>query len=187
LFVKRELFRVVFPISSTTSTVALSRRKCRRQAKRTHFQKSGGGDVDIYVYYYHNTPMHNAVFRFTVHPSSGLPIYRQVMDQVCALIAGGRLTPGDLLPSVRQLAAELQVNMMTISKAYARLEADGVIERVRGTGMRVKPTSVQGSAAERQEEVRPLVEQAVIRARQLQLTNEQFNHIVQSVLKEHKP
>ncbi len=131
--------------------------------------------------------MHNAAFRFTVRPSSGLPIYRQVMDQVCALIAGGRMAPGDLLPSVRQLAAELQVNMMTISKAYARLEADGVIERVRGTGMRVPPATIRGSVAQRQQELRPLVEQAVVRARQLQLGDEQFNHIVQSVLKEHKP
>jgi GntR family transcriptional regulator len=131
--------------------------------------------------------MHKTALQFTVHPSSGLPIYRQVMDQVRALIAGGRLTPGDLLPSVRQLAAELQVNMMTISKAYARLEADGVIERVRGTGMRVRPISAQGSLAERQEEVRPLVEQALIRARQLQLNDEQFNQLVQSILKEAKP
>jgi len=131
--------------------------------------------------------MHDAAFRFTVHPSSGVPIYRQVMDQVCALIAGGRLAPGEMLPSVRQLAAELQVNMMTISKAYARLEADGVIERVRGTGMRVRPMAARGSLADRREELRPLVEQAVIRARQLQLDDEQVIAIVRSILEEHQP
>jgi len=131
--------------------------------------------------------MHDAAFRFTVHPSSGVPIYRQVMDQVCALIAGGRLAPGEMLPSVRQLAAELQVNMMPISKAYARLEADGVIERVRGTGMRVRPMAARGSLADRREELRPLVEQAVIRARQLQLDDEQVIAIVRSILEEHQP
>lgn len=131
--------------------------------------------------------MHDAAFRFTVHPSSGVPIYRQVMDQVCALIAGGRLAPGELLPSVRQLAAELQVNMMTISKAYARLEAEGVIERVRGMGMRVRPMTARGSVADRREELRPLVEQAVIRARQLQLDDEQVIAIVRSILEEHQP
>ncbi|MGD0384170.1 MAG: GntR family transcriptional regulator [Thermoguttaceae bacterium] len=131
--------------------------------------------------------MHDAAFRFTVHTSSGLPIYRQIMDQVCAMIAGGRLTPGELLPSVRQLAAELEVNMMTISKAYARLEADGVIERVRGTGMRVRPISARGSIADRRQELRPLIEQAVIRARQLQLNDEQIMHVIQSVLQEHSP
>ncbi len=131
--------------------------------------------------------MHRASFRFTVNPSSGLPIYRQIMDQVRALIAGGRLVPGDLLPSVRQLGAELQVNMMTISKAYARLEAEGVIERVRGRGMRVRPPSGGGSLADRRRELQPLVEQAVIRARQLQLDDRQIMEIVKLVLKEHQP
>jgi len=130
--------------------------------------------------------MHDAALRFTVHPSSGAPIYRQVMDQVCALIAGGRLAPGELLPSVRQLAADLQVNMMTISKAYARLEAAGVIERVRGTGMRVRPMTAQ-EIADRRHELRPLVERAVMRARQLQLNDEQLIQLVRSVLEEHKP
>ncbi len=131
--------------------------------------------------------MHDTAFRFTVHPSSGLPIYRQIMDQVSALIAGGRLVPGEMLPSVRQLAAELQVNMMTISKAYTRLEADGVIERVRGKGMRVRPPGAQGSLADRRRELRPLVEQAVIRAKQLQLDDKQIVELVESILKEHQP
>jgi GntR family transcriptional regulator len=126
--------------------------------------------------------MHDMALRFTVHTSSGLPIYRQIMDQVCALIAGGRLSPGELLPSVRQLAAELEVNMMTISKAYARLEADGVIERVRGTGMRVREANARGTLSDRRQELQPLVEQAVIRARQLQLSDEQILNVVQSVL-----
>jgi GntR family transcriptional regulator len=131
--------------------------------------------------------MHNNAFQFTVHTSSGLPIYRQIMDQVCALIAGGRLMPGDLLPSVRQLAAELEVNMMTISKAYAKLEADGVIDRVRGTGMRVREITSKESLAERRLNLLPLVEQAVIRARQLKLTDEQIMQIVQSVIEDQKP
>ncbi|MBN1589574.1 MAG: GntR family transcriptional regulator [Pirellulales bacterium] len=131
--------------------------------------------------------MHEPILQFVVHPSSGLPIYRQIMDQVGALVAGGRIAPGELLPSVRQMAAELQVNMMTVSKAYARLEADGLIERVRGKGMRVRPPSAQGTAAQRRRELRPLVEQAVVRARQLQLSDEQIVDVVQSVLKEHQP
>jgi len=131
--------------------------------------------------------MHDITLRFAVQTSSGLPIYRQIMEQVCAMIAGGRLSPGELLPSVRQLAAELEVNMMTISKAYARLEADGVIERVRGTGMRVREVIARGSLSDRRQELRPLVEQAVIRARQLQLNDEQILNVVQSVLKEHSP
>jgi GntR family transcriptional regulator len=126
--------------------------------------------------------MHDPNFRFIVNVSSGVPIYRQVMDQVLALIAGGRLTPGDLLPSVRQLAADLEVNMMTISKAYARLEADGALERVRGTGMRVLPITTRGSMADRRQELHPIMEQAVVRARQLKLSDEQILNILKSIL-----
>ena len=62
--------------------------------------------------------------QFQVNPSSGVPIYRQLMDQVRALIASGRLAEGELLPSVRQVGQELQINKMTVSKAYSLLERD---------------------------------------------------------------
>jgi GntR family transcriptional regulator len=130
--------------------------------------------------------MHDIALRFSVHPFSGLPIYRQVMDQVHALIAGGRLAPGELLPSVRQMAAELQVNMMTISKAYARLESEGLIERVRGTGMRVRPAAAPSAPADRQRRLRPLIEQVVLRARQLQLADAETIDLLRSALEENK-
>ena len=130
---------------------------------------------------------------FSVAPTSGVPIYRQLMDQVRALVASGRLKPGDLLPSVRQIAADLQVNMMTVSKAYARLESEGVIERERGLGMRVPVASTRDAAgaakpsvAERQKELRPVAEELATRAWQLKLTDEQTVAVVKSVLKERK-
>ena len=72
---------------------------------------------------------------FVVHASSGVPIYRQLVDQVEALVAGGRLRPGDVVPSVRQVATALGINPMTVSKAWGRLESDGVLIRDRGRGM----------------------------------------------------
>ena len=60
----------------------------------------------------------------SVAPSSGVPIYRQLMDQIRGLIASQRLEAGELLPSVRQVAQQLQVNPMTVSKAYSLLERD---------------------------------------------------------------
>jgi GntR family transcriptional regulator len=123
---------------------------------------------------------------FEIHPSSGVPIYRQIMDQVLAMIASGRLAPGDLLPSVRQLGADLEVNMMTVSKGYARLEADGVLERVRGKGMRVKPLESGGRVKDRQQELKPLVDPMVTRAQQLGLTDEQVIAVVKSVLRERR-
>ena len=123
---------------------------------------------------------------FAVHPSSGVPIYRQLIDQVNAAVAGGRLAAGEELPSVRALALSLEVNLMTVSKAWSRLEADGVLVRIRGRGMRVAETAggPRAPVAERREEVRPLVEQAVVRARQLGLTDRQFLSLTESLLKE---
>jgi len=64
-----------------------------------------------------------------VDPGSGVPVYRQVMDQVKFQIVGGKLQPGSELPSTRALSLELGVNPMTISKAYSFLEKEGVVER----------------------------------------------------------
>jgi len=126
--------------------------------------------------------MQNSSWSFEVHPQSGVPIFRQLVEQVRRLILSGKLGAGELLPSVRQLASDLQINMMTVSKAYSLLEAEGIVERVRGTGMRVvelKPTTV----AQRQAELRPSVEDLVTRARQLNLTDEQLQSLMKAVLK----
>ncbi len=121
-------------------------------------------------------------FQFEIHPSSGVPIYRQLMDQIRLLIASGRLSPGDLVPSVRQMAEELQINLMTVSKAYARLEADGVLERDRGIGMRVKASIVSGSSTERLEQIRPLTDQLATLAWQLRLPGDQVLQLVKNSL-----
>lgn len=74
----------------------------------------------------------------SVDPSSGLPVYRQIMDQVRRMIVAGRLAPGDRLPSVRDLGSRLQINPLTVGKAYGLLERDGVVEMRRGLGMFVR-------------------------------------------------
>ena len=130
---------------------------------------------------------------FAVQPTSGVPIYRQLMDQVRSLVSSGRLKPGDRLPSVRQMAAELEVNMMTVSKAYTRLEADGVLERERGLGMRVPEATSRdlavapkASVAERQQELKPIADELATRAWQLRLTDAQTVDVVRQVLKDRK-
>ncbi len=130
--------------------------------------------------------MADSSLEFEIHPSSGAPIYRQIMDQVKALVASRRLVPGQMLPSIRQLATDLEVNMMTVSKAYARLEAVGVLERQRGTGMRVRATAPSGSVAERQKELAPLVDAMVMRATQLNLTQPQILAVIRTALKERR-
>ncbi len=133
--------------------------------------------------------MHPVEISFTVHPSSGVAIYRQIMNQVIAMTASGRAKPGDKLPSIRALAQSLEVNMMTVSKAYSRLEADGVLTRLRGRGMVIAADigEVKSPVKDRQADLRPLVEQAVLRGLQLNLTQRQILAVVQSVLKEKAP
>lgn len=120
---------------------------------------------------------------FVVHASSGVPIYRQLVEQVEALVAGGRLLPGDLVPSVRQVAAALGVNPMTVSKAWGRLESLGVLERDRGRGMVVAERR-GATLAERRDEVRPLLDRAVVRALHLGLTPAQVERMVRESLEE---
>lgn len=124
---------------------------------------------------------------FQIHPSSGVPIYRQLMDQVRTLIAAGRLPVAEMLPSVRQIAEELQINPMTVSKAYSLLERDGVLERVRGQGMRVAAVpDVQPSVKQRQQSLKPLLEQLAAEAFQLNLTRDQVLAALNPLLKDLK-
>lgn len=120
---------------------------------------------------------------FEIHPSSGVPIYRQLVDQVYALLAGGRLAEGQLLPSVRRVARAASVNPMTVSKAYSLLESQGVVERVRGQGMRVAKIQV-GDAAARKEQFRRLLEPAFHRAQQLGLNEAETREVVEALMQE---
>lgn len=72
--------------------------------------------------------------RFTVVPNSPLPIFAQIVQQVRAGVARGRLKAGDAIPTVRELAAELVVNPNTIAKAYQMMEQAGVLTTRRGAG-----------------------------------------------------
>ena len=110
---------------------------------------------------------------FAIKFNSGVPIYRQVVEQVTRQIDRGLIGEGELLPSVRQLASELGVNPMTISKAYSQLETDGVVERKRGIGMVViqkplKPKSL----------LRPTIEQLVSDAKQMGLSKTELSRLV---------
>lgn len=126
-----------------------------------------------------------ADFLFQVFPTSGLPIYRQLVDQVRRHVASGRIAAGDFLPSVRQVAVELEVNAMTVSKAYSLLERDGVVELVRGQGMRIaKRPPASDTVEERQQQLAPLVEQLLAEAYQLSLSPAQVQNLLARAIKE---
>ena len=108
---------------------------------------------------------------FTLQPSSGVPIYLQLMQQVRRMVASGQLTPGTELPSVREVATEYTVNPTTISKAYGLLENEGLLQRNRGKPMTISAgRHASGSLAQRLKQIESQVDALVLAARQLELT-----------------
>ena len=107
---------------------------------------------------------------FILQPSSGVPIYLQLIQQVRRMVASGQLTPGTELPSVREVATLYTVNPTTISKAYGLLENEGLLQRNRGKPMTIaagRRTAV--SLSQRLRQVEAQVDTLVLAARQLEL------------------
>jgi len=73
--------------------------------------------------------------RLTILPGATEPIYQQIGSQLRRLIASGQLPPGEVLPSVRDVAVHHAINPMTVSRAYCQLEGEGLLTRLRGKGM----------------------------------------------------
>src|SRR5438445_12889303 len=96
-------------------------------------------------------------FRFSLDPRSGVPVYRQIIDQVTGGIAAGALAPGDQLPTVRQLAADLPINPNTVIRAHGELGIRGVLETEQGTGPCRSHQKVRLDAAERPPSPNPLI------------------------------
>lgn len=123
---------------------------------------------------------------FTLNPQSGIPIYRQLAEQIRRMVAGGQLQEGDELPSVREMAVEHAVNPMTISKAYSLLEVEGILMRQRGKPMQIAPQKKsQLSEQARLQHLQPQLEQLVVSARQLEISDEQLLASLQQCLTHH--
>jgi GntR family transcriptional regulator len=103
-------------------------------------------------------------FRFRLDLHSGVPVYRQIMDQVTGGIATGGLNGGDQLPTVRQLAVGLSINPNTVIRAYRELEIRGVLDTQQGTGTFIRMKKVERSENERQRRLSQLVEEFLARA-----------------------
>ncbi len=104
-------------------------------------------------------------FRIQIDARSGVPFYRQIIDQVLSAIASGALAAGDQLPTVRQLAVDLSVNPNTVVRAYRELEIRGVLTTQQGSGTFIAPgQEVSASDVERQRRRSQLVSEFVARA-----------------------
>lgn len=126
------------------------------------------------------------MLHFQIDPHSGVPVYRQVMDQVKYYVASGALRPGEQLPSIRELAQSLAVNPTTIVKTYSELQHENVIEMRHGKGAFVAEGIARLSEREREKALRRLARQLAVEAAQmgaserlvLRLVSEELNEIM---------
>ena len=103
-------------------------------------------------------------FRFRLDLQSGVPVYRQLIDQVWGGIASGSLKVGDQLPTVRQLAVDLSINPNTVARAYRELELGGVLETHHGTGTFISTQKIRCAEQERSRQLAQIDADSVDRA-----------------------
>jgi GntR family transcriptional regulator len=103
-------------------------------------------------------------FRLRLDFHSGVPVYRQIIDQVRGGIASSSLAVGDQLPTVRQLAVDLAINPNTVVRAYRELELGGLLETRQGTGTFISAQKMKGGNAERERQLTQIITDSVARA-----------------------
>lgn len=121
--------------------------------------------------------------RFFVNPKSGVPIYKQIVQQIKKGVAGGILKPGDRLPTVREVALDLTVNPNTVARAYRELEAGGIITSVQGRGTFIS-REITPATAEKEAIMRENIRGLFREAGQLNLTPQEVRRIFFAELKE---
>src|SRR5829696_7779129 len=119
---------------------------------------------------------------FRPNPSSGVPIYLQLMEQVKHAIATGALRPGEQLPGIRPLAEELVVNPNTVAKAYRELEHEGMIELRQGAGAFVSDKAPTKRDADKLRAAQATVAAAVEKLRSRGVTEEEIRRLVEAQL-----
>lgn len=119
---------------------------------------------------------------FQVDFQAGKPVYLQLADQVRYAAASGKLRPGNPLPSLRPLAEELRINRNTIAKAYAELEAQGIIETIPGKGFFLRQNHTPFNLQMRQHLLQREIDEAVVMAHHLQVGRDKFLGMVRERL-----
>ena len=115
-------------------------------------------------------------------PHSGVPVYRQLMDQIKFHVATGLLKPGDELPSTRALSADMKVNPMTVSKAYNLLEREGVVERRPGLPVLVAHTGTIQASTRKLDRLRQALKPIAVTIRQLDIDPEDALTVLEDLL-----
>src|SRR5271154_3385652 len=111
-----------------------------------------------------NAELATQAFAFRLDAHSGVPVYRQLIDQVQGAVASGTLVAGDQLPTVRQVAVDLAINPNTVLRAYREMEIRGLLDSQQGTGTFIADRKVEYSKDERDRQLGQLVGEFVSRA-----------------------
>jgi GntR family transcriptional regulator len=120
---------------------------------------------------------------FHIDAGNGLPIYEQVVRQVKFAVAAGVLKQTELVPSVREVARELALNPNTVARAYRQLQADEVLEPVRGTGLQVAAGAAERCRRERRDMIRRRLSQVLREALQSRLDGAELRRLLDAELK----
>lgn len=116
---------------------------------------------------------------------SETPIYTQLINQIIEGIAAGKLLPGESLPSVRSMAADIGVNLHTVNKAYNLLKQEGYIQVHRQKGVVVEPGPMPGATPEfllkQQEQLRPIIAESILRGLDLNQLQQTVRQLFKSI------
>lgn len=113
-------------------------------------------------------------FEFRLDATSGVPVYRQIIDQVTGGVASGVLAAAAQLPTVRQVSVDLAINPNTVMRAYRELEIRGIIETQQGTGTFISRQKLRRAGAERQRQLSQLAADCIARAGAAGFTTEEL-------------
>ena len=123
--------------------------------------------------------------RIIIHNSSMVPIYEQVVNQIKAQIISGELKDGDILPSVRNMAAELRISSLTVKKAYDFLEEEGLVTTVHGKGTFVNAADSQMAAEARRKAIEDDLSLVISKAFSAGLSEEELKEIFEIILEDY--
>lgn len=124
---------------------------------------------------------------FTIDPDNGLAIYDQIMRQVKFAVASGAIQPGQRVPSLQELSVTLALNPNTVARAYRELQAEGILEMVRGIGLEISPKAVKRCQQDRETLIRERLRSVLIEARQSQLDDDELRRMFDEELSASKP
>ena len=115
---------------------------------------------------------------------AGIPIYEQIKEQVKAAIFSGEVKEGELLPSIRQLARDLKISVITTTRAYSDLEQEGFVVTVQGKGCYVQPQNTDLIREQKLREIEDNLSAAITSAKLIKIPNDELKQMLDVMLKE---